>query len=246
MSMVAELADAFDLPRGFKWRSVVRCGLHVLPDKLYSTLLVGAPRGACVPGEGRTQESRRRSRRFSPDGCGSSKQVDVWRPLPVKDIALPTSSLEEAHDVFGWRRRAGVEGYLQSVLRQQEGKDQAMPVPKEERKVEQFAGAHSKKVVRDSMDEVYGGGAAAKKGKKQKGKKQNKSKKVSLSHVMEELRVDPSDGNAYPRSSFMEVYGEFGQEHWEKALKVVDQEEPEPEVEVMSRSRGGRDSTGGC
>ena len=150
------------------------------------------------------------------------------------DIVRSTSSLEEAHDLFltGIEKQALKDTAADRAKAERKARIQAMLKPKEERKVEQFAGAHSKKVVRDSMDEVYGG-AAAKKGKKQKGKKQNKSKKVSLSLVMEELRVDPSDGNAYPRSSFMEVYGELGQEHWEKAHKVVDQKEPEPEVEVM-------------
>ena len=43
-----------------------------------------------------------------------------------------------------------------------------------------------------------------------------------------EVRVDPSDGNAYPRQSFLEVYGEWGyMSVWEKAQPLPP---PEPEA----------------
>ncbi len=102
------------------------------------------------------------------------------------------------------------------------------------REVEKYNGP-GELVVRAPEDDVWGcaGGAPApKKSKKQKSKKQQKIIKVSLADL--ELRIDPADGNAYPRESFLQVYGETeGQARWECApKKKFDQETEKVEVEA--------------
>ena len=146
----------------------------------------------------------------------------------VKEIISSTSSKEEAGKVF-------LDGIEKQVLKDTERKARMRNIftPKVERTVEEVAGAHSKKLVRETMDEVYGGGAAAKKGKKQKQKqKKQKQTTVSIASLVEEFRIDTADGNAYTRESFVEVYGpDHGMEKWNKAVrKKIDLAPTEVEV----------------
>lgn len=153
------------------------------------------------------------------------------------DIVRSTSSLEEAHEVF----LTGVEEQVVKDTAEDRAKAarkariQKMLKPKVERKVEKETDAIPEKVEQNPVDEVYGGGAAGKKSKKQKQKKQNPNKTtVSMASLVEEYRIDNSDGNAYTKGSFVEVYGpEHGIEKWDMAaIKTYDLTPIEVEDEV--------------
>jgi hypothetical protein len=144
----------------------------------------------------------------------------------VKKIISSTSSKEEAGKVF----LAGVEA---QVLKDAERKARMRDIfkPKVERKVEVCADAGMKTVERESSEKIWGGGAAARKKTKSRKEQKTKGGKIALDYLFQELRIDPADGKAYPRKSFIEVYGEFGQNRWEKAMKTTGSSEPEPEQE---------------
>ncbi len=104
-------------------------------------------------------------------------------------------------------------------------------VAQEEFEKRQNAAQAQGKVCGSKKDQEGAWGGVSPKKTKSKGKKVQKPKSgtIAFGDWNQEFRIDTADGNAYPRESFLKVYGEFGQERWEKAVKTT--ATPEPVVE---------------